>query len=169
MLNNPGPGGGGFAFLDAGETARRLRIDRTMLDQWVRDGRIKAYRGVGKDSFFKTTEVEALYKELHPQAALAQAVAEDERDSATAGTAQPMQLTVRKKQDPQMRVYLRLQADAKWYDTSEEDIRTWFQQLAPDGYERNKKNAEHSIQKLQYLVSLIDEAQKKQQRERESV
>ena len=164
MLNNPGMGGGSFAFLDAGETARRLRIDRIMLDQWVRDGRIKAYRGVGKDSFFKATEVEALYKELHPEAALAQAVAEDERDSATAGTAQPMQLTVRKKQDPQMRVYLRLQADAKWYDTSEEDIRTWFQQLAPDGYERNKKNAEHTIKKLQYLVSLIEEAQEKQQK-----
>jgi len=163
MLNNPGPVGGGFAFLDAGETARRLRIDRTTLDQWVRDGRIKAYRGVGRDSFFKATEVETLYKELHPEAALAQAVAEDERDSAAAGTAQPMQLTVRKKQDPQMRVYLRLQADAKWYDTSEEDIRTWFQQLAPDGYERNKKNADHTIKKLQYLVGLIEEAQKKQQ------
>jgi len=164
MLNNPGMGSGRFAFLDASETARRLHIDRIMLDQWVRDGRIKAYRGVGKDSFFKATEVETLYKELHPEATLAQAVAEDERDSATAGAAQPMQLTVRKKQDPQMRVYLRLQADAKWYDTSEEDIRTWFQQLAPDGYERNKKNAEHTIKKLQYLVSLIEEAQEKQQK-----
>ena len=160
MLNNPGVGGGRFAFLDAGETARRLQIDRTTLDQWVRDGRIKAYRGVGRDSFFKSAEVDALYKELHPEAALAKAVAEDERESA--GTIQPVQLTVRKKQDPQMRVYLRLQADAKWYDTSEEDIRTWFQQLAPDGYERNKKNVEHTITKLQYLVSLIEEAQKKQ-------
>ena len=166
-MNMSGGGGGRFAFLDAGETARRLQIDRTTLDQWVRDGRIKAYRGVGKDSFFKTAEIEALYKELHPEAALATAVAADERDSANtdagAGTAQPMQLTVRKKQDPQMRVYLRLQADAKWYDVSEEDIRTWFMQLAPDGYERNKKNAEHTIKKLQYLVNLIEEAQEKQQ------
>jgi len=35
-------------------------------------------------------------------------------------------------------------------------------QLAPDGYERNKKNAEHTIKKLQYLVGLIEEAQGKQ-------
>src|SRR2546421_12730009 len=133
-----------------------------MLDQWVRDGRIKAYRGVGRDSFFKASEVETLYKELHPEAALAEAVAEDERDSATTGAAQPVQLTVRKKQDPQMRVYLRLQGDAKWYDTSEEDIRFWFQQLAPDGYERNKRNVEHTIRKLQFLVSLIEEAQQRQ-------
>jgi hypothetical protein len=162
MMNMPGSGGR-FAFLDAADTARRLGIDRLTLDQWVRNGRIKAYRGVGKDSFFKSVEVEALYNELHPEVALAAAIAADERESSSAGSGggsgQPMQLTVRKKQDPQMRVYLRLQADAKWYDTSEEDIRIWLQQLAPDGYERNKKNAEHSIKKLQYLVNLIEEAQ----------
>jgi excisionase family DNA binding protein len=161
VINMSGPGSGRFAFLDAGETARRLGIDRITLEQWVRDGRLKAYKGVGRDSFYKATEVDALYKTLHPEAALAKAVADDELESAnTAPTAQPMQLTVRKKQDPQMRVYLRLQADAKWYDTSEEDILTWFRQLAPDGYDRNKKNAEHTIKKLQYLVSLIEEAQK---------
>jgi len=144
MINMSGPGSGRFAFLDAGETARRLGIDRITLDQWVRDGRLKA-----------------LYKSLHPEAALAKAIADDELDSAKTGaTVQPMQLTVRKKQDPQMRVYLRLQADAKWYDVSEEDILTWFRQLAPDGYERNKNNAEQTIKKLQYLVSLIEEAQK---------
>src|SRR5579863_1268130 len=163
MLNNPGMSGSRFAFLDAGETAHRLEIDRVTLDQWVRDGRLKAYKGVGRDSFYKVADIDALYQSLHPEAALAKAVAEDEQDSANAAKGQPMQLTVRKKQEPQMRVYLRLQADAKWYDTSEEDIRAWFQQLAPDGYERNKKNALHSIKKLQYLVSLIEEAQKKHQ------
>ena len=165
MINMVGAGGSRFAFLDAGETARRLQIDRITLDQWVRDGRLKAYRGVGRESYFKTADVEALYKELHPEVALAKAVAEDERDTANAGMGQPMQLTVRKKQDPQMRVYLRLQADAKWYDTSAEDIHTWFQQLAPDGYERNKKNAQHAIKKLEYLVSLIEEGQQKQKSE----
>ncbi|TMD48498.1 MAG: helix-turn-helix domain-containing protein [Chloroflexi bacterium] len=153
MINKPG--GGRFAFVDAGEAARILGIDRVTLDQWVRDGRIKPHRGVGRDSFYRTADLEALYKEMHPEAELAEAIAADERESAGEQVAIP----VRKKQDPQMRVYLRLQADAKWYDTSEEDIRTWFQQLAPDGYERNKKNAEHTIKKLQYLVSLIEEAQ----------
>ncbi len=33
-----------------------------------------------------------------------------------------------------------------------------FQQLAPDGYERNKRNVQHTIKKLQFLVSLIEEA-----------
>src|SRR6266571_4991736 len=159
MVSKPGPGSGRFAFLDAGETARRLGIDRVALDQWIRDGRLKAHRGVGKDSFFRTSDVEALYNELHPTSELVAAIAADERESA--GEAEKI-IPVRKKQDPQMRVYLRLQADAKWYDTSEEDIRTWFRQLAPDGYERNKRNAEHTIKKLQFLVSLIEEAQNRE-------
>jgi helix-turn-helix protein len=149
------PGSGRFAFIDAGEAARLLGIDRVMLDQWVRDGRLKPHRGVGREAFFRTSEVETLYNELHPSAELAEAVAADERESAGGEEKVP----ARKKQDPQMRVYLRLQADAKWYDISEEDIHTWFQQLATDGYERNKRNAEHTIKKLQYLVDLIEEAQ----------
>ncbi len=154
-----GPSGGRFAFLDAGEAARRLGIDRVTLEQWVKDGRIKARRGVGRESFFRTADVEVLYNELHPEVALAAAVAADEQESADQLQPAQGQKPVRKQQDPQMRVYLRLQADAKWYDTSEDDIRTWFQQLAPDGYERNKRNAQHTIKKLEYLVGLIEEAQ----------
>ncbi|HYB01865.1 MAG TPA: helix-turn-helix domain-containing protein [Ktedonobacteraceae bacterium] len=151
------PGSGRFAFVDAGEAARILGIDRVTLDQWVREGRLKSHRGVGRESFFRTADIEALNNELHPSPELAEAVAADERESEDAGG----KASARKKQDPQMRVYLRLQADAKWYDVSEEDIRTWFQQLAPDGYDRNKRNAEHSIKKLQYVVSLIEEAKER--------
>ncbi|HLX58677.1 MAG TPA: helix-turn-helix domain-containing protein [Ktedonobacteraceae bacterium] len=154
MINRPGR----FAFVDAGEAARMLGIDRLTLEQWIRDGRIKPHRGVGRDSFFRTADIEALYNELHPVTELAEAIAADEQESS-GDTGEGAKIPVRKKQDPQMRVYLRLQADAKWYDTSEEDIRTWFRQLAPDGYERNKRNAEHTIKKLQFLVSLIEEAQ----------
>jgi DNA-binding transcriptional MerR regulator len=158
MLNKPG--GGRFAFVDAGEAARILGIDRVTLEQWVRDGRLKPHRGVGRDSFYRTADLQALYNELHPAMELAEAIAADERDSAGEQDVEAKG-PARKKQDPQMRVYLRLQADAKWYDISEEDIRTWFNQLAPDGYERNKKNAEHTIRKLQLLVELIDEAQER--------
>jgi hypothetical protein len=115
---------------------------------------------VGRDVFFRSSDVEELYNELHPAAELAEAVAVDERESAGSESGE-VKGPVRKKQDPQMRVYLRLQADAKWYDISEDDIRIWFQQLAPDGYERNKGNAQHTIKKLQYLVSLIEEAQQR--------
>jgi excisionase family DNA binding protein len=157
MVSRPG-GSPRFAFVDAGEAARRLGIDRITLEQWVRDGRIKPHRGVGRDVFFRTADVEALYNELHPPTELAEAVAADERESAGEAEKEPVR---KRQQDPQMRVYLRLQADAKWYDISEDDIRTWFQQLSPEGYERNKRNAEHTIKKLQFLVGLIEEGQKR--------
>ena len=158
MLNRSG--GARFAFVDAGEAARMLGIDRLTLEQWVREGRLKQHRGVGRDAFYRTSDLQALYNELHPATELAEAIAADERDSAGEQEAgAEAKGLARRKQDPQMRVYLRLQADAKWYDISEEDIREWFKQLAPDGYERNKKNAEHTIKKLQFLVGLIEEAQ----------
>ncbi len=156
MVSKPGSGGR-FAFVDAGEAARILGVDRVTLEQWVQEGRLKPHRGVGRESFFRTADIDALNNELHPSPELAEAVAADERESEGTGEKSP----ARKKQDPQMRVYLRLQADAKWYDISDEDIRTWFQQLAPDGYDRNKRNAEHTIKKLQYLVSLIEEAKER--------
>src|SRR6266851_8478973 len=99
------PGGGRFAFVDAGETGRILGIDRVTLDQWIRDGRLKSHRGVGREAFFRTSEIEVLYNELHPSAELAKAVAADERESE--GVEE--KTLARKKQDPQMRVYLRLQ------------------------------------------------------------
>lgn len=159
MMNSKS--GGRFAFMDAGEAARRLGVDRVTLDQWTREGRLRTYKGVGRDAFFRGSDVEALYNELHPSDELAAAVAADERESGEEAQSTQVSQAARKKQDPQMRVYLRLQADAKWYDISEEDIRYWFQQLAPDGYERNKRNAQHTIKKLQFLVSQIEDAQKR--------
>ena len=156
MVGKPG---GRFAFLDAGEAARRLGIDRVTLDLWVKEGRIKTHRGVGRDSFFRSGDVEALYNELHPATEVAEAVAQDEQESAGE---EAVTKPARKQQDPQMRVYLRLQADAKWYDIPEDDIRYWFQQLAPDGYTRNKRNVEHTIKKLQLIVNLIEDAQRRE-------
>src|SRR5216683_8065224 len=60
------PGGGRFAFVDAGEAARMLGIDRVTLEQWVRDGRIKPHRGVGKDVFFRSAPVGINAPIAHP-------------------------------------------------------------------------------------------------------
>jgi hypothetical protein len=147
--------------MDASETAKRLGIDRVTLDQWVKEGRIKTRGGVGRDVFFRSAEVETLYNELHPQVELVAALVEDEQDSSE-NESTAVQSATRKKQDPQMRVYVRLQADTKWYDISDDDIRDWFQLLSPDGYERNKRNVQLTMSKLQLIVNLIEEAQRRQ-------
>src|SRR5581483_1321363 len=56
-----------FAFIDDSEALRRLGIDRKTLEQFIREKRLRSYGGVGKEAFFKASEVEALYAELHSE------------------------------------------------------------------------------------------------------
>jgi excisionase family DNA binding protein len=58
MINKAGSGR--FAFMEAGEVARRLGIDRVTLELWIKEGRIKTHRGVGREAFFRASDVEAL-------------------------------------------------------------------------------------------------------------
>ena len=55
-----------------------------------------------------------------------------------------------------MRVHLRLQADLKWFDLSDDDIAAWFRELRPDGYARQRSNILEVMRKLQQIVDLID-------------
>lgn len=131
-----------FAFIDDSEALRRLGIDRKTLEQFIREKRLRAYGGVGKDAFFKAGEVDALYAELHP----ATDAPETEETPAEA----------KKRHDPAMRVHLRLQADLKWFDISDDDIAAWFRELRPDGYQRQRSNIVEVMRKLQRMVDLID-------------
>ena len=134
-----------FAFIDDSEALRRLGIDRKALEQLVKEKRLRAYGGVGKDAFFKAAEVDALAAALHPTP---EAPAPEEvPDGAKAGPP---------RHDPAMRVHLRLQADLKWFDISEADIAAWFRELRPDGYARQRSNILEVMRKLQQIVDVID-------------
>ena len=135
-----------FAFIDDSEALRRLGIDRKTLEQFIQQKRLRSYGGVGKDAFFKAGDVEALYAELHP-ATVAPEPAEAPAEEKKAGPP---------RHDPAMRVHVRLQADLKWFDISDEDIATWFRELRPDGYQRQRSNILEVMRKLQQMVDLID-------------
>ncbi|HEY7347690.1 MAG TPA: hypothetical protein VH599_05175 [Ktedonobacterales bacterium] len=135
-----------FAFIDDSEALRRLGVDRKTLEQFIREKRLRAYGGVGKDAFFKANEVEALYAALHPAAE----AAEPEEAPAEEKKAGPP------RHDPAMRVHLRLQADLKWFDISDGDIDSWFRELRPDGYQRQRSNILEVMRKLQRMLDLID-------------
>jgi hypothetical protein len=55
-------------------------------------------------------------------------------------------------------VHLRLQADLKWYDLTDADLRQWVRELHPDGYERQRANIQMVMARLQQLTALMDEA-----------
>ena len=132
-----------FAFIDDSEALRRLGVDRKTLEQLIREKRLRAYGGVGKDAFFKAGDVEALAAELHPP---------------VEETTQPEETPAeeKKRHDPAMRVHLRLQADLKWFDLSDDDIAAWFRELRPEGYQRQRSNIVEVMRKLQSIVDLID-------------
>ena len=140
---------GRFAFVDEGEAVRRLGVDRDTLLSLVSSGRLKAYPGVGKGHFFRLGDLLALAQELHPAPAPSPASEEPEP---------PVAAPQRPQHDPAYKVHLRLQADLKWYDLSDADLRLWVRELHPEAYERQRTNVLAVIGKLQRLVALMDEA-----------
>jgi hypothetical protein len=136
---------GGFSFIDEGEAVRRLDVDRDTLLTFVREKRLRAYPGVGKGNFFRMSDVEALARELHGAAAEAEA----ETGAAPAKG---------KLFDPAYKVHVRLLADLKWYDLSDDDLRAWAREMTADGYVRQRSNITRVIERLQRLLALMDEA-----------
>lgn len=175
-----------FAFLDEGEAIRLLGVDRDTLLTFVREKRLRSYPGVGKGHFFRVSDLEKLAAELRPaappepEAASMQSAARGRALPVmqSSGTApgpvqspvqnpvqspmqilQPQSLTARKPQhDPAYKVHMRLQADLKWFDITDADLRAWVRELHPDAYRRQRSNIGAIVAKLEHLRDLMDEA-----------
>src|SRR5215472_16539685 len=135
-----------FSFVDEGEALRRLGIDRDTLLSLVAAKRLRAYPGVGKGNFYRIRDVDALYAELHADAA---------REALAEGEPVP---SGRKLFDPAYKVHVRLQADLKWYDLEDQDLQAWVRELHADGYVRQRANITRVIARLERLVALMDQA-----------
>lgn len=135
-----------FSFLDEGEALRRLGVDRDTLLTLVREKRLRAYPGVGKGNFYRLRDIDALNADLHDEAVTP---ASAEGEAPTTG---------RKVFDPAYKVHVRLQADLKWYDLEDEDLKAWVREMHADGYPRQRANISAVMNKLQRLIDLMDEA-----------
>lgn len=148
MLNQPTK----FAFVDEGEALRRLGLDRDTLLTLVREKRLRAYPGVGKENFYRIADIDALYASLHAEADRAARAEHEATDGATPNP------PGRKLFDPAYKVYVRLQADLKWYDLEDEDLKAWVREMHEDGYARQRSNIRMVISKLERMIALMDEA-----------
>lgn len=137
-----------FSFLDEGEALRRLGVDRDTLLTFVREKRLRAYPGVGKGNFYRVSDLDTLAAELRPQQGVAQAQPAITLES----------ITTRKQHDPAYKVHLRLQADLKWFDITDDALRAWVRELHPDGYRRQRSNLNAFIAKFERLRDMMDEA-----------
>lgn len=136
-----------FSFIDEGEAVRRLDVDRDTLLTFVSEKRLKSYPGVGKGHFYRISDVDALARELHS--------ASDAAAEAEASNAPPVK---GKLFDPAYKVHVRLQADLKWYDLSDDELRAWVREMTAEGYTRQRANIMMVVERLQRLVALMDEA-----------
>ena len=137
-----------FSFLDEGEALRRLGVDRDTLLTLVREKRLRAYPGVGKGNFYRVSDLDKLAAEMRPAQE-----AEQPRPAITLES-----ITARKQHDPAYKVHLRLQADLKWFDITDDDLRAWVRELHPDGYRRQRTNLNAFIAKFERLRGMMDEA-----------
>jgi hypothetical protein len=142
-----------FSFLDEGEAIRRLGVDRDTLLTLVAEKRLRAYPGVGKGHFFRVGDLDKLAAELHPPSATPQPSAPTPMQVLS-----PESIGVRRQHDPAYKVHLRLQADLKWFDITEDDLRAWIRELHPDGYARQRTNLTQFIETFEHLRDLMDEA-----------
>ncbi len=144
---------GRFSFVDEGEAVRRLNVGRETLLELVASKRLRAYPGVGKGNFFRVGDLDRLKEELHP------AEAEEETPPATLrGVDLLNPATQRRQHDPAYKVHLRLQADLKWYDLSDDDLQAYVRELHPAAYEKQRSNVMSVVERLERLVTLMDEA-----------
>jgi hypothetical protein len=135
-----------FAFVDEGEAVRILGVDRDALLTFVREKRLRAYKS-GIVNYYRTQDLDALLAELRVEA-------ESEHDQPE----QPSAAGGRKVFDPAYKVHVRLQADLKWYDLEDDDLRAWVREMTSDGYARQRMNINMIIGKLQRMTQLMDEA-----------
>ena len=138
-----------FSFVDEGEAVRRLKVDRETLLELVSSKRLRAYPGVGKGNFFRVGDLDKLAAELHPAVAQAPSLQGVDLLNPT---------NQRRQHDPAYKVHLRLQADLKWYDLTDDDLQAYVRELHPAAYEKQRSNVTSVIERLERLVTLMDEA-----------
>lgn len=134
-----------FSFVDEGEAVRILGVDRDTLLTFVREKRLRAYKS-GIVNYYRTQDLDKLLSELRAEAAAERATTDQ-----TASTG-------RKVFDPAYKVHVRLQADLKWYELEDADLRAWVREMTSDGYTRQRANISMVIARLQRMIELMDEA-----------
>ena len=149
-----------FSFVDEGEAVRRLKVDRETLLELVASKRLRAYPGVGKGNFFRVGDLEKLAEELYPATAEAPSLQGVDLLNPT---------NQRRQHDPGYKVHLRLQADLKWYDLTDDDLQAYVRELHPAAYEKQRSNVTSVIARLERLVALMDEAAQRWRSQGESV
>ena len=150
----------GFKFIDLPTSAERLGLTRTQLLQWVDEGRIKPFSGKGQQSVFRASDVDRLARETGEAAGLAAqadeaALVDDQATAQSSG--KPARV---RRRDPVKLIGTRLSMDSRWAEISDEDIATWLDAIERVQFERVRKVANLSIERLRRVLEMMDAFEK---------
>jgi hypothetical protein len=151
----------GFKFIDLPDSAQRLGVTRLKLLEWVAEGKIRPFSGSGQQSVFRASDVEKLAQELGIPAPASSTPVQEQPHAATeetpsAGATVPSTARA-KRRDPVKLIGTRLSMDSRWAEITDEDIATWLDAIEPVQYDRVRKVATLTIERLQRLMSMVDE------------
>ncbi|HEX9989194.1 MAG TPA: helix-turn-helix domain-containing protein [Chloroflexia bacterium] len=151
----------GFKFIDLPTSAERLGITRTQLLQWVDEGRIKPFSGKGQQSVFRAADVDRLVREIAEAAGITaqanEAAAEADEQAAAQNGGKPARV---RRRDPVKLIGTRLSMDSRWAEISDEDIATWLDAIERVQFERVRKVANLSIERLRRVLEMMDAFEK---------
>ena len=151
----------GFKFIDLPTSAERLGITRTQLLQWVDEGRIKPFSGKGQQSVFRAADVDRLVREMAEAAGITaqadEAAAEAGEQAAAQSGGKPARV---RRRDPVKLIGTRLSMDSRWAEISDEDIATWLDAIERVQFERVRKVANLSIERLRRVLEMMDAFEK---------
>src|SRR4051812_32633884 len=150
----------GFKFIDLPTAAERLGITRNQLLQLVTEGRVRPFSGSGRQSVFRAADIERLAGEMSA-AASPEAAPVATPDQAPV-TAPEEAATVRtRRRDAIKLIGTRLSMDSRWAEITDKDIATWLDALEPVQFERVRKVSDLAIERLQRLLAMLEEHEKK--------
>ena len=155
----------GFKFIDLPTSAERLGITRNELLRLVDEGLIRPFSGKGQQSVFRASDVDKLAGEL--RAATNAEQAEEAARAAPIQEAGPQQATPTgpdtrtRRRDAIKLMGTRLSMDSRWAEMTDKDIATWLDALEEVQFERVRKVAGIAIERLQRVLQMMDDFEKK--------
>ena len=151
----------GFKFIDLPTAAERLGITRNQLLQLVSEGRIHPFSGSGQQSVFRATDVERLAGELGAGTTTQAATPEAAPGQEPVATPEAAASVRTRRRDAIKLVGTRLSMDSRWAEITDKDIATWLDALEPVQFERVRKVSNLAIERLQRVLAMLDEHEKK--------
>jgi len=125
-----------FPFVDASFAAEILGVQTSDILDLIDSGRLKAYGGKERNPFVRTADVEALAGELGRE------------------TVQPPAKR-RAADNPVRRIELRLRADSRWADVTDDDLTAWIRLQDEHSVTAARKVAETAMARIGRLLEIL--------------